>query len=247
MGILYRMLTLNTGQTQMSLRQQVEMLYFDYSCMQIDGIKFIKEIDENAAAQVGNYSFKDMIDGFNSYLDRNELPIDRFDILDNIQNLKNISQEDKNSDIFAAFAKAYHEFMLRIEQLSEGVTFTTESLGIEGLPFGKAPFFIFSKAQAIAGFGAAIGHLRDSGTLRDFIEVSDIVRRVHFDSNPPDALSELLTRLEDIRLASKKIGNAQRMYFQYFFRALLNKDSDAFLSVDRSIADAYRKYQSQVI
>ena len=30
-GILYRMLTLNTGQTPMSIRHQIEILYSDYS------------------------------------------------------------------------------------------------------------------------------------------------------------------------------------------------------------------------
>ena len=67
-GILYRMLTLNTGQTPMSVRHQIEMLYQDYLTHDIEGIKVLREVDENNNNELGTYNFKSVIEGFNSYL-----------------------------------------------------------------------------------------------------------------------------------------------------------------------------------
>ena len=46
LGILYRMLTLNTGQTTMSTRHLMEILYLDYLDKDIDGIKNILELSK---------------------------------------------------------------------------------------------------------------------------------------------------------------------------------------------------------
>ena len=89
-GILYRMLTLNTGQTPMSLRQQIEMLYLDYLDTDVAGVKFVREVDEQHATSFGELNFRETIEGFNSYLDRNELPLDRSDLLENIKSLENL-------------------------------------------------------------------------------------------------------------------------------------------------------------
>jgi hypothetical protein len=72
LGILYRMLTLNTGQTPMSLRQQIEILYLDYADTDIDNIELIREVDDRRATNINQYNFRDVVEGFNSYLDRNE-------------------------------------------------------------------------------------------------------------------------------------------------------------------------------
>ena len=45
-GILYRMLTLNTGQTPMSARHQLEMLYSNMLGTEIDGVKLITDMKE---------------------------------------------------------------------------------------------------------------------------------------------------------------------------------------------------------
>lgn len=44
-GILYRMLTLNTGQTPMSIRHQIEILYSDYLDKSINDITLLRETD----------------------------------------------------------------------------------------------------------------------------------------------------------------------------------------------------------
>ncbi len=51
LGILYRMLTLNTGQTPMSLRQQIEILYLDYAQVPVQGIELLCETDDRRATQ----------------------------------------------------------------------------------------------------------------------------------------------------------------------------------------------------
>ncbi|RML25886.1 hypothetical protein [Pseudomonas savastanoi] len=70
LGILYRMLTLNTGQTPMSLRQQIEILYLDYLGTSIQGVELVREADGKAANKHNQYNFKDVIEGFNAYLGR---------------------------------------------------------------------------------------------------------------------------------------------------------------------------------
>ena len=55
LGILYRMLTLNTGQTPMSLRHQIEMLYLDYSKTPPPGITLIREADNRPTTEISDY------------------------------------------------------------------------------------------------------------------------------------------------------------------------------------------------
>ena len=61
LGILYRMLTLNTGQTPMSLRQQIEMLYLDYLDVGLPGIRFVREVSQERATDKFELNFKDTI------------------------------------------------------------------------------------------------------------------------------------------------------------------------------------------
>ena len=84
-GILYRMLTLNTGQTPMTARHQLEMLYKDLLDTNIGGIRLVTDVMDSPNPSKNEFSFKNVIDGFNSFLNRNELPIDREDLLENIK------------------------------------------------------------------------------------------------------------------------------------------------------------------
>lgn len=75
-GVLYRMLTLNTGQTPMSTRHQMEMLYSDMLDTEIEGVKLVKEVDGAAFATsqamtgygpaLGIMKDKGLIEDFNS-------------------------------------------------------------------------------------------------------------------------------------------------------------------------------------
>ncbi len=98
-GILYRMLTLNTGQTPMSTRHQIEILYKNLVDTDIDGIRLVTETEGKVKPSIYELKFKDAVEGFHSYIYRDELPIDRQDLLDNIKMLENLSRENTQIDL----------------------------------------------------------------------------------------------------------------------------------------------------
>ena len=102
-GVLYRMLTLNTGQTPMSVRHQIEMLYSDMLDKEVNGVKLITEVEGSAYADKNEFVFKNTIDGFNSYMNRSALPMDRQEMLENIKMLEKMSKENISGDIFKVF------------------------------------------------------------------------------------------------------------------------------------------------
>lgn len=248
-GVLYRMLTLNTGQTPMSLRHQIEMLYIDFSNHPFDGIKLIKEVDDNIPASLGEYTFRSMVDGFNSYIERNELPIDRFDLFESIKTLENLSKEAASTDLFREFATTYHTFVKRLQDAQPGYEIDDPrllDLKISGMPFGKDVRRIFSKSQAITGFGAAIGKLIDKKEVASLEQVRSAITEIDT-TRSIDEIGALLQRLEQIRLKSKKIGNSQRLYFHFFFRQLFTPDSDAYLRLGAAAEAAYQRYETEMM
>ncbi|MEK3883647.1 hypothetical protein [Paenibacillus sp. PL2-23] len=246
-GILYRMLTLNTGQTPMSIRHQIEILYKNYIDYDMNGIRLVREVEGEVINEIGQYKFKDVIDGFNSYLERNELPIDRFELLNNIKGLEKLSDENQKRDIFRDFLESFHHFVLKIDLLSEHweLDLDEDDITLIGQPFGKKAYNIFNKSQAFTGYGAAVGKLKDFGLIHSFEQMISIIDKLESDEDPSHWLLMLLTRLDNIRGNSKKIGNSQRMYFQYFFRELFNPDGDSYLSFVKAVDNGYHKYRSQ--
>jgi hypothetical protein len=241
------MLTLNTGQTPMSLRQQVEMLFLDYATVPLPGIRLVREAEDETASQLGEYSFKAVIEGFNSYLERNELPIDRYDLLESIKSLEKLARENEKRNLFQDFVETYHAFVTQVQTLTNNVTLTAQELRIQGQPFGLDARRVFSKAQAFSGFGAAIGKLRDFGLINSFDDIRASIYALQVDTPPEYGISLLLQRLESIRLHSKKIGNSQRLYFHFFFRELFNPQSDGYRNIAATVASAYGKYESQTL
>ena len=57
---------------------------------------------------------------------------------------------------------------------------------------------------------------------------------------------EFLKRMDFIKSRSKKIGNAQRMFLEYFYRELFNEESDSYADLLQAVENGYRKYESQV-
>ena len=99
-GILYRMLTLNTGQTPMSARHQLEMLYSDMLNTEFEGVKLVTDKEGKADPDENEFIFKNAIEGFNSYMNRNELPIDRQDILRKMLKCSRICQKKMFQKIY---------------------------------------------------------------------------------------------------------------------------------------------------
>lgn len=258
LGILYRMLTLNSGQTPMSFRHQIEILYSDYAVFRkessIAGIKLITQADSANRKNLGEYNFSDIIDGFYSYIKREELPADREFILENIKNLEQLSKEDTKKDVFIEFVKIYNSFVLKINGLCEGYNYDNERIQevtgkyLSGNPFGKDINTIFSaKSIPMTGFGSAIGKLIDFEIINDINELYDIINDIYFENNEADVgIYNLLIALDDVKSKSKKIGNSQRLFFHFFFRELFNKDSDSYRNINNAIQNGLNKYRSQM-
>ncbi len=244
LGILYRMLTLNTGQTPMSLRQQIEMLYLDYLEKSTNDIQLFREVEEKRAKGNNQYSFKDVIEGFNSYLDRDELPIEKSSILENINSLEKLSKENQGVEIFEKYLNSLHTVISKITSLCDGCELGDDYSEINGTPFGKTATQVFKKSQSISGFGAAVGKLIDFSAISDFDHINNIVNDITLD-DPESFLEDVNSSLLWLKDNSKKIGNAQRSYFAYFFRDLFNKDSDTFKNLVASSKSALRKYKAQ--
>ena len=244
-GILYRMLTLNTGQTPVSLRHQIEILYLDYLPSGIEGIKLIREFDEETPHKMGEYRFEDVVDGFNSYIEKNEIPMDRLDILDNIKGLEKLSQERTDKELFKEFLICYNSFLIKMNSIAGTWQFDKDKLKITNIPFGKNIINIFAKSQPISGFGAAVGKLIDFELITEFEDITKKIEQIKMPQDIEITIGKLLLTLDKIKNESTKIGNSQRMFFQYFFRELFNEESDAYLDIDLAIEQGYRKYFSQ--
>lgn len=244
LAILYRMLTLNTGQTPMSLRQQIEILYLDLIDAHGTGVELIREVDESKASKPSQYNFRDVVDGFNSYLQRNELPIDRADLLENIKSLEKLSKENEQTDLFAGYLEALHTFVTRIYELCGDTEVASDFREEHGTPFGKTALQVFKRQQAFAGFGAAIGHLRDFNVVSGFEQVKEQLASITIE-DPEAFLYSINQSLNWLKETATKIGNAQRAYFQYYFRDLVNPDSDSFSRPDLAADTALSKYRIQ--
>ena len=244
LGILYRMLTLNTGQTPMSSRHQIEIIYSDLIQGGVDGIKLIKEVDEDTPNNEGEYKFRDVIEGFTSYLDRDYLTIDRVDILDNIKSLEKLAVENQGSDLFIEFLTAYDSFVKKINSVGSSWEFNEEKLGkkLSGQPFAKTSLKIFNKSQVMTGFGSALGKLLDFKAIQKTSEIVELIKQLPND-NIDEVLNTLIIKLDNIRVESKKIGNDQRMFFHFFFRELFDSKSDGYLNLANSINGAFSQYE----
>ncbi len=249
-GILYRMLTLNTGQTPMSARHQLEMLYSNMLGTEIDGVKLITDKEGKVDPDENEFIFKNAIEGFNSYMNRNELPLDRQDILDNVKVLEHMAGENISEDLFKEFLETYIKIFTTLRKITENHVITEEDLQeyqIGESPFGKKASKIFSSSQALTGFGAAVGKMKDLKLIKSLTDIVGMLEKLEESNEGYTWMMEMLVKLDTIKSSSKKIGNAQRMFFQYFFRELFNTESDSYLSLEDAVQNGYKKYYSQVI
>jgi hypothetical protein len=242
-GILYRMLTLNTGQTPMSMRHQIEILYSDYLEQDLGGIKLILESDDVPAKNDKEYIFKEIVEGFNSYLDRDYLPMDRNTVLENIESLEKLSLENQNNDLFIDYLKAFDALITMLSEKLEDWEFDEDSMEgkLSGQPFGKNADRLFKRSQLMTGYGSAIGKLIDFKSINEIEDVVELYQNIDF-GNLNDTLNNYITKLDFIRRNAKKIGNDQRMFFHHFFRELFDKKGDSYLNFNNSIEEAFSTY-----
>lgn len=259
-GILYRMLTLNTGQTPMTLRHQIEMLYSDLYVKEKGGILLLREnTGGSTPVKFGRYKFSDVIEGVTSYIDGSEYSLNRFDLLDYVKSLKKLSAEDQQEDIFESYLSLYHHFLNHIIQKSNNWSFDYGNLLQEELeffpvvssdgenvnrvsPFASSAEGIFIKSQIFTGLGAALSYLKGKQIINNIDDVKAFVENIKFLGTPEAAMNLLVVRLEQLRKDSRKIGESQRTFFKFFFISLFNStNEDEFLLFDSAIASAYQK------
>lgn len=248
-GVLYRMLTLNTGQTPMSARHQLEMLYSNMLNTEVEGIKLITDKEGKADPDDNEFIFKNTIEGFNSYMNRNELPIDRQELLENIKMLENMATENVSEDLFKEFLESYIGVFNALREISQDHIVTEDDLieyEISESPFGKKISKVFSTSQALTGYGAAIGKMKDNEIINSIQDIRYMLPKLKEKNSGYSWFMEMLSKFDLIRDGSKKIGNAQRMFFHYFFRELFNKESDSYLDLEAAVYNGYKKYNSQV-
>lgn len=246
-GILYRMLTLNAGQTPMSLRHQIEILYSNFANKKIGELNIIRQIDDAPRTNYHDYNYSDLIEGYNSFLERNEDPIDRYSLLDIVQSIGKISSDQGDDNSFSHFAEVHHHFVEHLQNISKNWEYPDQpeeiapEYRVQGLPFGTSPFKVFNRAQALTGFGAAIGSLIDQKVIQNLREVREMTIAIEFNDANRDLL--LINKcLDEIKQEAKKIGNAQRMFFRFFFRHIFDKtQGEYYLNFAASSDQAKRR------
>ncbi len=241
-GVLYRMLTLNTGQTPMSTRQQVEMLYSDYKGG-FDELKFITESDDKLPSGNNEFSFGDILDGFLSYITGDYLPIDREDLIAIIKNLENLSKEDKQKDLFKILIRTYNKLRIKIDQLSNNWKYVDETKSLLKKPFAFSVNELFTKVQVIAGFGAAINFLIEENLIKNIEVIEELIDQIS-NEGITEALDKIIVNLDEVQQIAKKIGNDQRMFFYYFVRNLFNETNEGYLNVGKAVQQAFKFYKA---
>lgn len=246
LGLLYRMLTLNTGQTPMSIRHQIEIIYSDYknSCG-VDGVKLLSEIEDETPRRLGEYKFRDVIDGFTSYLQKDYLTLDRMDILDNVRNLERVATIENNINLFDEYLTSYYHFAKLINQRYSD-KYADEQDDLLAAPYASDSIQLFNKSQSMTGYGNAIATLCDLGMLKSFKDVDNLIDNIQF-SNVENDIYVMLKHLDNVRKYAKKIGNDQRLYFYFFFKYLFDKEQDSYLNFSASEKKAYHSYERQVL
>lgn len=248
-GILYRMLTLNTGQTPMSFRHQLEILYYDY----IDnadlpyGINVLKEVEEKRARGSGRYKYTDVIDMFYAFSTGTPMPYDKQSLVGELREMDFLEGYTFRSgaDDMRSLLMIYHEFIVRVSEQSGGWSYTEDEDDEEVLarPFGTSIFSILARPQPMAGFGAECKRLLTHGAFKSLDDISALIPRLFFSGDPDQAFRELLQILNEIAQKAKRIGDAQRAYFQFAMRALMLPDSETYLDISRCWLKGQQDYE----
>ena len=258
-GLLYRMLTLNTGQTPMTLRHQIEILYSNYD-VSIPDITLIKEVEGKSPRKIGEYRFQDIIDGFVSYLQSSYLPMTRSTVLETIKTLETISSENVDEDLFKIFVESYDSLLKKMDNLlpEDELTKMTDLLSddenlmlnadsIKTFLFAENIFSFMSRSQVMTGFGSGLAILEQKNKIRSISNINELVASL----KPGGEISydwflEINKNLYIIKQNSSKIGNSQRMYFSEFFRLLFDKTGPSYLNLFEAASIAMEVYRNKM-
>ena len=244
-GILYRMLTLNTGQTPMSRRHEIEILYSSYMERSIEGITFNRQASKDFVKGIDVYDFDNAIEGFYSFIESDALPMDRLDILDVIRRLEKVTADDYKKDLFELFIKLYNKFAHHIDSITNHWELDDEKREKLKSIYAKDVASFFNKSQTISAFGAAVGDIICDKTEWGLMNMQNVIEGLRFEQNPAETMLNLLSVLQEIRESAKKIGVAQRQFLKYFFQNLFSEEADCYQSVEKSIINAKAQYNDE--
>lgn len=241
LGILYRMLTLNTGQTRMSLRHQIEILYSDLDDGQLDLIRFHRQVDGQAIVSATDFQFKDAIECFYSYIQQDPNGIGREQVLETIEGMGKLSDNNKKRNLFESLIKSYSHFLSKMDELTNH--WSTEEQIFRSI--GNNVFKFFNKSIVMSGYGAAIGELEDLDLLESIDDVNSLIDCMTLGhDNPNQFMNSIAEMLNEIKGDASKIGREQRRYFQTMFKHLFINIKDGETGFYPAIDKAYRRFKA---
>lgn len=264
-GILYRMITLNTGQNPMSLRHQIEMLYQDYldkDSLTEYGIVVHPESEGNFPPEKGHYKFSDVADMYYSYTMGSSTPNSKASITSTLQEQDFLeSYSDEKSTDLIDLLRAYNKFSVKLHEHCGEWEFSKRFIELDSqgdelnesdddinpdlqpdfekisTPFGQNVSSILSKGQILTGFGAACRKLLDQKLYPNLDEINIVIDGIDY-SESRKHLDMLTILLNEVKSESKKVGDSQREFFYTFFKQLFFKDGDAFKQINSSLLKA---------
>ncbi|MCE9646685.1 MAG: hypothetical protein K8S20_11865 [Chloroflexi bacterium] len=253
-GILYRMITLNTGQTPMTLRHQIEILYQDYidsDSLKDSGIYIVREVDNESVKVLGYYKFSDVADMYYSFTVGSPNSYSKETISTVLREHEFLEGfEPENQVDLSTLIETYHDFVKKLNELTNGWTLPeedgdiySEGLQLGGLPLGKDIPSIGSRVQVMAGFGAACNKLIALSQYENLGEVRGVIGNITL-GNMEDPMTILIQFLDEIRANAKKIGDSQRAYFFLFFRHLFSEQHDSYLNLSLAVSSAKDAYDT---
>lgn len=258
-GLLYRMLTLNTGQTPMTLRHQIEILYSDYD-ISIENVTLMREVEATKPTNFGEYKFQDIIEGFVSYLQSSYLPITRSTVLETIKTLETISNENIDEDLFKTFVESYYSLSKKMDSLlseddlqdmknflDEDDSMIVNAESTKVFLFADNVLSLMAKPQVMTGFGAGLSSLKNKEKIDSLSRILEYINDINNGGEYHyDWFLELNSNLYQIKQNSSKIGNSQRMYFSEFFRLLFDESGSYFLNLFEAAKVAMEVYTNKM-
>lgn len=247
-GVLYRMLTLNTGQTPMSFRHQIEIMYHDYvnskKLKQDHGITVVKQKENSRARGKGSYRYSDVVDLFYCFATGKPSGLERQDALTQLAELNfadgfKIGHKDEMMQILLA----YNGFVRLVNSKAADWQFSNDAVHD---PFAKNVSGLFQKRQPMTAFGTEAYRLIKDTKRANFKTIDDLCKAIddiEF-TDTQKSLDELISFLAQVRAKGKNIGARQREFFQLSFRSLLNSDDDAYLDFGSCWERGYDRFVS---
>lgn len=247
-GILYRMMTLNTGQTPMSFRHQLEILYHDYIGNDDlpDNITVVKEVDTARARGESRYKYSEVIDMFYAFNTGSPVAVNRQALISELKELDFLEgfSVGGGSDDMKSLLLLHNKIVTKVSDLSGSWRPTTEEDGGVSRPFATNITSALSRGQAMTGLGAECRRLLKLDVIEDLDDLANQVNQLHFSDEASVSLDQMIIILDQIAKRAKRIGDAQRIYFQLVFRALFHPGSDHPYDLSTCWTDAQMQYES---